>query len=385
VKTALLIHHTIQPPGGASCVAAWALQALVREYEVTLLSWTPPDVAPVNRAFGTTLSADDFAVASAPSWQRRLTIRSPIPLALWSTHLLLHRARALVASEHFDAVVSTMNEVAVGQRALQYIHYPWALEPRPAVDLRWYHSAAPVWVYRRLAAKFSGHRESEVAENLTLANSNWVAGLYTALYGAESRTLPPPVPGTYREVPWSKREDRFLCVGRLAREKELPKVLRILDGVRARGHRVRLVFVGHADHLDTTRQVEAAARASKGLVEVAYDLPRDELSSLMATSRYGIHGMREEHFGIAPAELQRAGCITFVPDSGGVAEIVEHDPRLIYESESDAIDKIDRVLADETLRDAVCLDVSLRRERYSADRFSAEFLAAVREVEVKRS
>ena len=32
------------------------------------------------------------------------------------------------------------------------------------------------------------------------------------------------------------------------------------------------------------------------------NLTRDEVRALMASHRYGIHGMREEHFGMAPAE-----------------------------------------------------------------------------------
>jgi glycosyltransferase involved in cell wall biosynthesis len=362
-------------------VAAWALQALAREYDVTLLSWTPPDVEPVNVAFGTTLSDDDFTAAAPASWQRRILDPSPIPLALFTSNLLLRRARALLATDRYDVVVCTMNEISVGRRAIQYIHYPWALEPRPDVDLRWYHAAWPLYAYRRVAARISGHRPEEVAKNLTLANSKWVARLYARCYGDSARILPPPVPGNFPEVPWEEREDRFLCVGRLAREKELPKVMRILDGVRARGHAIRLMFVGLPDHPEIAREVEAAARASKGLVETAYDLPRDELAALMARSRYGIHGMRNEHFGIAPAELQRAGCITFVPDSGGVAEIVEHDPRLVYADEADAILKIDRILSDSALRDTVRTDVARRRERYSAEKFTEGFMRAVHEVE----
>jgi glycosyltransferase involved in cell wall biosynthesis len=182
-------------------------------------------------------------------------------------------------------------------------------------------------------------------------------------------------------VPWEDRDDRFLCIGRFAVEKEIPKVLRIFRAVRARGHDVRLAFVGHPDDPGVTRELEAAARVSDGAIEIRRDLTRSELCLLMARSRYGIHGMREEHFGIAAAELQRAGCIPFVPDSGGVAEIVEHDPRFTYASEADAVEKIDRVLSDPHLRSELCGEVARRRERYSVERFCTDLRAAVREIE----
>ena len=60
----------------------------------------------------------------------------------------------------------------------------------------------------------------------------------------------------------------------------------------------------------------------------------------MATHRYGIHGMREEHFGMAPAEMARAGCIVWVPRGGGQMEIVGREPVLMYDSEDDAVEKI---------------------------------------------
>src|SRR5262249_14595277 len=103
------------------------------------------------------------------------------------------------------------------------------------------------------------------------------------------------------------------------------------------------------------------------------DVPRSELVRLMSMSRYGIHGMLGEHFGIGPAELQRAGCITFVPDEGGLVEIVA-DERLRYRSIDDAIDKIHRVLTDPGLRASVLAGVENRRNMFSEQRFMQEVL-----------
>ena len=75
-----------------------------------------------------------------------------------------------------------------------------------------------------------------------------------------------------------------------------------------------------------------------------------------------------EHFGIAPAELQRGGCITFVPDDGGVVEIVGGDERLIYHSEEDAVEKIDRMLSDPELRAATVRDVVARAALFTEER-----------------
>ncbi len=354
-------------------MAAWALATLLREFDVTLLSWMPPDLDATNRAFGTSLRSGDFAAAHVPAWQRRALAAAPTPLALLTSNLLMRAARRLDQRRPFDLIVGTMNELFVGRPAIQYVHYPWAAEPRPRPDLRWYHLPGLLRLYRRGAARVSGYRPEQVARNLTLVNSDWTGERFREWYGAPATTLAPPVPGEFPEVPWSERHDRLVCVGRLSPEKELPKILRIFDALRRRGHGLELLFVGHPDHRPTVRQVEAAARTSDGTIRVAYDLSRDELVHTLARSRYGIHGMRDEHFGIAAAELQRAGCIPFVPDSGGVAEIVDHDPHLTYATEADAVAQIDRVLREPGLRDRLRAQVTDRRERYSVKRFQDDF------------
>ena len=60
MRRILLVQPSMQPPGGGNGVAAWMLQALVSEHRVTVLSWRPVEVDPINRFFGTRLRASDF-------------------------------------------------------------------------------------------------------------------------------------------------------------------------------------------------------------------------------------------------------------------------------------------------------------------------------------
>src|SRR5258705_14024388 len=77
------------------------------------------------------------------------------------------------------------------------------------------------------------------------------------------------------------------------------------------------------------------------------DVRRAELAALVARHRYGIHGMSEEHFGMAVAEMVRAGCVVFVPRGGGQGEIVEGDERLLYSGREEAAAKIAQTMSDE--------------------------------------
>ena len=82
--------------------------------------------------------------------------------------------------------------------------------------------------------------------------------------------------------------------------------------------------------------------------------------------KYGINGALDEHFGIAVAEMMKAGCIVFVPHRGGQTEIID-TPELIYQDVDDAVDKITRVLRDEVPRNEL-----LKRLERQGDIFSTQ-------------
>ena len=70
MKRVLLVQPSLQPPGGSNGVAAWVLQALTPDHRVTVLSWQPVEVEPINRFFGTHLRQSDFDTIVVPrSWR----------------------------------------------------------------------------------------------------------------------------------------------------------------------------------------------------------------------------------------------------------------------------------------------------------------------------
>jgi glycosyltransferase involved in cell wall biosynthesis len=105
------------------------------------------------------------------------------------------------------------------------------------------------------------------------------------------------------------------------------------------------------------------------------------LTSLVARQRYGLHAQVGEHFGIAPAELVRAGCITFVARPGGPVEIVGHEADLTFSSPTDAVDTIDRVLGDRMRLQRLRAHLGSRREVFTEERFMREIRNVVEEFE----
>jgi glycosyltransferase involved in cell wall biosynthesis len=353
------------------------LQALRNEHRTTLLSWEAPNLAACNRFFGTSLRSDDFDLRLAPWTARRVGALTPIPLALVKHGLLLRQARRLAPA--YDLLLTADNEADFGRRGIQYIHYPKLDLERPAVDLRWYHGPRALRaLYHHLGRRIGGITAAGVRRNLTLVNSEFIAARVRALHGIEPVVLHPPVPGEFPAVPWEAREDGFALVGRISPEKRIDVAIAVLRRVRERGFPVRLHVVGTNDDPAYTARIRDLAAAEAAWMTLHEDLARPDLLALLARQRYGIHAMHGEHFGIAVAEMMRAGCIVFVPRAGGPIEIVGADDRLLFETPDDAVEKIMAVLRDSERRMALQAYLAQRARCFSSETFVTRFRDLVR-------
>ena len=383
MKRVLLVQPSMQPPGGGNGVAAWVLQALVPGqhhpgYRVTVLSWTPVDIEPINRFFGTHLRRDDFEAIEVPRAWRAMADRLPTPATLIKLSLLMRYTRRI--SGPFDVVFGVYNETDYGRRGIQYVHYPTYLRPRPAVDLRWYHAPrAGLNLYYAFADRLAGFSLDRMKANLTLVNSDWTGRHVAKFLGITTRTLYPPVVDPAPEVPWTERRNGFLAVGRISPEKEYERMMRILARVREQGLDVTLTIIGtrdrHARHYFRTLTLLAASLGS--WIDFRDNVSRDEMRAMMASHRYGIHGMGEEHFGMAPAEMARAGAIVWVPRGGGQMEIVGNEPALMYESDDEAVEKITRTLASASEQQRLRDRLAATSGQFSTTAFMAEVRSIV--------
>jgi glycosyltransferase involved in cell wall biosynthesis len=373
MKRVLLVHPSLQPPGGSNGLAAWVLQALVGEHEVTVLSWTPVEVDAINRFFGTHLQPGDFKTLLVPRGRVGILDRLPTPATLIKLALLMRYTRRVSAG--FDVIFGLYNETDYGRRGIQYINYPTYLRPRPDVDLRWYHhSNAALRAYYALADAIAGFSLDRLKTNLTLVNSNWTGAHVRSFLGVETRTLYPPVVDPLPPPSWAERRPDFLAIGRISPDKEFERMMRILSRVRRQHPDLKLTIIGTWDRHGRRYFEELMALASSlgPWIEFRQDLSRDEVRQLMASHRYGIHGKREEHFGMAPAEMIRAGQIVWLPRGGGQMEIVGHEPALLYDTDDEAVEKIVAVMASPAEQTRLREVLAERGHLFSTDRFVAQ-------------
>ena len=320
---ALVVHPYLRPNGGGAAVGSWTLQALREAFDVTLLAYERPDVDALNRHFGCALRPADFRLElMAPAW--RLTLRAlPLRADLLKRSLLSWRARHLLRRDHFAVAISTENELDLEASAsLSYVHYPWVARPASEADRTWKHRLPLVSpLYWAVCGLFSDPSAVRRGRQTLLANSRFIAEKTRRLHGLSAQVVYPPTPGGFPKVAWGERRDRLVGLGRIHPVKQWHVAVEAVDRLRAAGLPVELSIIGNVDSPAYAARLDRLA-ADRPWLTMLRNIPRDRLVREVAACRYGIHPMPDEHFGIAVAELLRAGCLPFVHASGGPLEIV---------------------------------------------------------------
>lgn len=342
----IAIVHPHLDAGGSEAVVLWTIEALKHEYDVTLISMGDVDLARLNAYYGTRLAPGDFSTRRAPlPWG----LRDASQFAALKGRFLQRFVRR-VAPE-FDLLISGYGPMDFGKRGIQLIAdfsfvEEWRLELNPSFRSwkAWFYDDTLVRrIYLGLCDRIAPLHPESWKQNITLANSAWTADRLLKKYGLASQVVYPPVAIDFPPAPYTDRDKGFICLGRVSPEKCVHSVIEILQKVRERGHDVHLHILGGIDDSDYAIKVRNLAEHFHDWVFLEGWTLGDRKRELLAGHRFGIHARPNEPFGIAVAELVLAGCVVFVPSGGGQMEIINH-PALIYESDADAVEKIDAIL-----------------------------------------
>jgi len=372
--------------GGATAVAAWIVEALKADYEITLLSATPVDWTIVNDLFGTSIYENEVVMKTTVAPLRYFFSLDPDPGSIQPVAYLMRVCKRI--RHQFDLVICAATEEAdLGGDGILYVHYPslarhWAsladwgnrsLLQQLSFFLR---GKIRPWVF---VSRYSVDRMKRCQ---ILTNSDWTGARVRECYGVSSETLYPPVTPAPDTLPWHLRENSFAVVGRLNHLKRFDWIIDLFDSVRQRHSDLRLYIVGTRDTGPEADEYYSSlvrqARARSTWLTLQEGLSRTELLKLLGRVKYAIHAKEDEHFGIAPAEALLAGCIPLVHDSGGQVEIVGRDSRLCFSDRKDAIQKIDQLLSNTELQRSVQLLLASRHSLFTAERFKTEIRRIIR-------
>lgn len=367
----LIVQRSLSPPGGGNAVAAWMVHALAGRHDVATLTEHAWSAAETDAFYGTAISGQSVTRYLAPlPWRLMAPLREDRMTRLRMS-ALLGRSRQLASQ--FDLMITADNFAVFARPGIQYVHFPAKLQPPPA------RLDAVVQRYFSLCNRVMGAAWSGAAANFTLANSRWTAdGLEQLGEVSPPIVLYPPVLDPGEDVPWSERDDVFLCIGRFTASKRIEVAIEIVRAARAQSiPHARLVIVGSPVDAEYTSGLRNLA-AGEPWIEFREDLPRAELNRLMARSRYGLQPMVGEHFGMATAEMTHAGCLVFAHRSGGTPEVLNREDALLWTTAAEATARIAAMPAADALRDRLRKNA----QQFSTERFVQRFRTIVESVQV---
>lgn len=358
-------------------MAAWMIEALKDDFDVTLFTCDNVSAGMLNKNYGTDLTEKDFTVANPP--MSFLLRKIPI-LGLTKYHILVRYYKLL--NKKFNVLIGAWNTIDFGEKGIQYIdsiEYNFKKYNLKPFHLPKIYQLAPFLrkAYKGLYCAISGYKEESMKKNLTLVISQWTKDIIKDMLGIDSIVVYPPVEGGFPEISLDKKENGFICLGRIAPEKEIEKVIRILGEAKKNNPNIHLHIIGGAKDPAYGEFIKNLCEKNKEWCFLEGEIYGQKKAELIAKHKFGISGRVDEFFGIATSEMAKAGCIVFVPESGGQVEIIG-DSRLIYENEQDAIKKINEVLDNEGLQIELQKHLLSNNKKFSTENFKEEIKEIVK-------
>lgn len=363
--------------GGAESIALWMIEALKKDYSVTLITFSTLALDEVNRLYSTHLNFDEFTIQIPYK-------NTPLPGILTShygyftarQHLLLRYYKTI--QREFDLAIGAFNEMDMGLPGIQYLNSPmFGIEHEKGRSVLGYPDSPLRRLYHRIFERISDFSCERMKSNLSVGNSKWTAQFFSEIYHMDVGVLYPPVILDVPEIPWQKRENGFVCVSRIVPEKKIERAIEIIEKVRERDFDVTLRLISSNYEPEYREKIIKLQSVRSSWVHIDEHLSRTELAEIIARHRYGLHVRDNEQFGISVAEIVRAGCIPFVPASGGPQEIVGDNPALKYLNTNDAVEKICAVLSSSTLQTDLQNQLVLRKNLFSPEKFHDGLIALV--------
>jgi glycosyltransferase involved in cell wall biosynthesis len=371
-----VIHMDLMAKGGGEAVCMHVLESLEEDHDVTLLTLSDPDLDALNDYFRTDVRSITVELAGrlGPLLHRRYD------LGYYVLQNALLGRYARDRSADFDLQISTINELGLPDDSIEYVHFPfdWTVALDSELREQIFHPTIDAGgLYERLCTWVAGITPESFEESTVLANSAWTADAVENAYGTRPDVVYPPVDTRgFDDRSWEEREPGFVTIGRIERSKRIRELVEIVDGVREQGVGTHLHIVGPT--VDSEYSEEIATMADRRpYVELEGELPRSTLVERVCSHRYGIHGKRHEHFGMAVAELRAGGAIPFVPDTGGPSVIVGDRPEVQFGSPEEAVGKITEVLSRPALQADLRSDPETIRRRFGRERFKKRIASLV--------
>lgn len=375
----VVIGHPFIGRGGSEARVMWLIEALKHDYDVTVATTGGWNLEALNQYYGTGVQEQDVQVRLAP-FPSMLQSRSVSALRGG----LMQRFARRIAPE-YDLRLSAYNPMDWGLPAVHFLaDFTWNgqitrdLDPQPPGFV--YRNTPLRKLYLSIAKACSNRSQRDVLrEDLLIANSRWADRIMRKYFSvACAGTVYPSVWTEFPLVPWEEKQPSFVMIGRIAPEKRIEDAIAILDQLRDRGYNAQLRLCGAIGEDPYGQLIRALCQQRADWIQCEGRVSGDKKLQILTHCKYGIQTRGAEPFGIAVAEMVKAGALVFTTNDGGQCEIVDH-PDLLFTDVQDAANKIAAVLDSEEKQIVLRRHLTKQGELFSSRHFMESARRVVRE------
>ncbi len=351
MRKAVVIHHTLNSPGGESTVAIETIECLYElGYEVELLTVQPPDLDSIGKSYGKKIHIS------------RIKSLLPFKLNYFGVYQRLLTMLSSMDFKNSDVVINTHGDalpyrISGNVPYLLYLHFPTFLMNSTGIYGSNKYRKSFFWrayfkPYSMIAQSLA--MRATTRSNLVLTNSRFSKeAIIQAFADVQPYVLYPPVDIDRFSPAYSKsinsRELKVLVVSRFSPEKIIENAIKIAHLL---GGRIKFQILGslapaNRPYFKSLQQIIENYGLSK-TVTLTPNASNEELIDSMSKSMIYLHTMIGEHFGVSIVEAMAAGLLPIVPAYGGCSEIVptDHQYRTVEEA-ADYIAKNAKYAGDE--------------------------------------
>lgn len=229
----------------------------------------------------------------------------------------------------YDLLINSSNSqihLPEAPQVLSYIHFPREYRIRHGVTESYFtHSGKVLRAFARLSDRYLqsvyAHPHANPHHRI-VCNSEYSKDCFLDVFKDYDRDIPviyPPVQMDKYDRPANKKRSGIVSLGRFARLKMQLEQIKLAEQLPEVDFHL-VGFVTDQTYFERCRDYMRDRRLTN--VHLHPNLDQEQVIALLNSSKYFLHTLVDEPFGITAVEAIAAGCIPIVHNSGGQKETV---------------------------------------------------------------
>lgn len=379
-----VIHHSLNPAGGAERLCVAAIEALkTHGHKVSLVTVERTDWAFLQDKFGQIVLPDKEIYITTQRLSQKL---KSIPIA--STYFLAYAMQLLLSKSRnkHDLTMNTFGDAVNSISDIAYIHFPL----RAALEFSQVPAFTHTSIWRALFPLYSliaTTCDRIVPSKVLVTNSKFMQGIVRTTLKREAIVIYPPVDTSAFSSKCFKTQKEGNLVAVVASytpKRHLEQLPLIVQHTKA----AKFIVIGKTDKYSTQtmQELEKSMHALhvEEKITLLRNLPFNELLKTLSNAKVYLHVMPFDHFGISVVEAMASGCVPVVHRSGGpwtdILDARQGAYGFSYATPAEAANYIDMLVTDEGLRSRIAAKASYRSKKFDRTVFMRRLAEVVERV-----